>query len=401
MRHLPLKIFTSSQTLYLLWLFLLVFPKGGFKIGGVPLTWGYLLLGLFFLASLSRSRFSCHTLRIQALILTLPFQALSALSFLLFGTGNPSFAISFAVGFFFFPPLFFLFFSEALDKLNISLFFRLLKKGFFFIASYGIFLFFYKFFTLKFIEIPFLTTNFHDLGELDSKFINRGSIFKLISTYNNGNIYGISLLLFFPLYQSVEKSLWKKGIVILSLILSLSRTVWIGLLCSTLASAFLTEKKTSYAKLLLGLSILPLFIGLVMSIFGFDLSFLFDANLGGRASQLSILEHATLLPNTSFDGICEIVYLGILHNFGLIGLFAYLLCMAAPLILSLSIRPLSSEQKQIFCGLCTYLFVSASDGALLFIPVLAFYWFLSSLLFHPSFQRDRRKNPFSAIKSVS
>ncbi len=378
MRNIPLRLTHPTWALYLLWLFVLVFPKGGFKIGGVPLTWGYLFLGLCFIASLFRPSFSCQVIRIQALCLTLPFQALSALSFILYGIDNVPFAISFSLCFFFFPYLFFLCFSDAIDAMNMALFFKLLKKGIFFIAAYGIFLFFYKLFTLKFIEIPFLTTNFHDLGELDSKFINRGSVFKLISTYNNGNIYGICVLLFFPLYQHLEGKTWKKTVVAISLILSFSRTVWIGLLFSILIRSLFATKRISFSKLLLGSCLSLASIFFVTYIFGFNVSFLFDQNLGGRFDQLKILTQATLFPDKPFCGICEMVYLGIIYNFGLIGLFCYLLCMSAPILLALSSPSLM--QKNILCGLSTFLLISVSDGALLFIPVLALYWFLSSLV---------------------
>ena len=82
----------------------------------------------------------------------------------------------------------------------------------------------------RFVEIPFLTVNFHDVGTLETtKYIDRGGIFKLISTYNNGNVYGVCLLMLLPFYNSVEPSKLKRMIVKLSLLLTLSRTVWFGL----------------------------------------------------------------------------------------------------------------------------------------------------------------------------
>ena len=52
----------------------------------------------------------------------------------------------------------------------------------------------------KFIEIPFLTVNAGDYGTLEStKHINRGGYLKLISTYNNGNVYGVATLILLPL----------------------------------------------------------------------------------------------------------------------------------------------------------------------------------------------------------
>jgi len=40
----------------------------------------------------------------------------------------------------------------------------------------------------------------------------------------------------------------------------------------------------------------------------------------------------------------------------------------------------TSFQRSLLSGLFIYLIISCSDGALLFIPVMVFYWFLSALL---------------------
>jgi hypothetical protein len=381
-----IRLFSSNQILFLLWMFLLVFPKGGIKIGDIPLTWGYFLLNLVSIFSIFRSNYSCSLLRLQAFLLMVPFQILCASSFLIHGMDEFAFGISFIVSFFFFPWCFFILFSEYIESLDLKFLFKPIKNGVFFIAAYGIFLFIFKLALGKFVEIPFLTVNFHDFGELESKHINRGAVFKLISTYNNGNIYGVCLLMFLPLYLFLERMKWRKIIVILSLILSLSRTVWIGLLFSQIVSSIFGSKKISYLKL--AGRVLGVFLGilLISYYFEFDLSFLFDPNLGGRTEQLNVLQTTSIFSERPFHGISEIVYLGILSNFGILGLICYILCMCSPLFFALSFKAVSLTHKRILCGLATYLFVSLSDGALLLIPVLPFYWFLSSLVLRRSLE---------------
>ncbi len=234
------------------------------------------------------------------------------------------------------------------------------------------------------IEIPFLTTNYHDYGELENKCNNRGFVFKLISTYNNGNIYGICLLMILPLYQLLETSKWRKSIVVLSLILSFSRTVWAGLIFSEMIFAILVLKKNIFLRLML-----PLFFSIMAIIsftyfFGFDFSFLYDQTLGGRTGQLEVFKTMSLFPDKPFQGIAEIVYLGILSNFGILGLFGYLTAMICPIILTFLFKSISPIRKSILCGLINYLFLSVSDGALLYVPVLVFYWFLSSIVLRNS-----------------
>jgi hypothetical protein len=400
-------LFNPNSILLVLWLFLLVFPKGGFKIGPIPLTWGYLLLTALSIVSMFRSHFRCHTQRLNAFLLTLPFQLICMFSFLAYGIGDFAFSLSFILSFFFFPWVFFIFFSEFIESLDLTFLFSLLRKGVFFVAAYGVFLFIFKKVTGQFIEIPFLTINFHDFGTIDLKHINRGTVFKLISTYNNGNIYGICILMFLPLYLFLERSSWKKTIVILSLILSLSRTVWIGLLFSELTTALFASKKPAYSRLLGGLFSACLAIFAILYYFEFDISFLFDRNLGGRSEQLQALYAVTIFPDKPFCGIWEMVYLSVLSNFGIIGLFSYLLCLCSPILLTLIRSPISLPHKRLLCGLANFLFVSISDGALLYIPVLVFYWFLSSLslrnaLTQPSDQRLQTSSDFpKKIKCLS
>ncbi|HSX37675.1 MAG TPA: hypothetical protein VLE95_02465 [Chlamydiales bacterium] len=370
----------SKAILFFLWLFLLVFPKGGFKIGAIPITWGYVLLGIVSLFSLFRNRYMFHNLRFSAFLFTIPFQIISIISFIIHGVADNSLLISFLVSLLFLPWIFYLFLSEYIDSMNLCLFLRLVKTGVLFVSSYGIALFIIKLITGKLIEIPFLTVNYHDYGEVENKCNNRGSVFKLISTYNNGNIYGICILMLLPLYQFLESSRWKKTTVFLSLILSFSRTVWAGLIFSEIIASILLKKKNIILKLLTTLAISLIAILSITFYFGFDFSFLFDVTMGGRVDQLESFSAMHLFPIQSFSGINEIVYFGILSNFGIVGLLSFVAALTGPILFSFSYPSFSPIRQAILCGLINYLFLSLSDGALLLIPVLVFYWFLSALI---------------------
>ncbi|MEX2583392.1 MAG: hypothetical protein WD766_08960 [Gemmatimonadota bacterium] len=373
--------------------FLLIFPKGGIKVAEVPITWGYLLLGIASLsiplALLSRSRARVRKESLTVVAGLIPFQMVVWLGLLFNGVTGMGFAISLLVSFFFVPLAFLLALGPSLDRLNLGLLYRLIRGGILFIAAYGIFLFFYRLGTGSFIEIPYLTVNAGDFGDMDEKFIDRGGIFKLISTYNNGNIYGVSLLLLLPLYSWLERRTWPKLIVKLSLLLTLSRTVWVGLLVYEVVQRIYVRRISVKDVALLLVSLVLLVAGVLaaLTLMGAETSFLFDPNLGGRIGQLEVLRNPSILPSISFEHVLEMVYLSMLENFGLVGLLSYVLAMTMPLwLLFLGAVPFAETEykRGLGAGLIVYLFVSLSDGALLFIPVMAFYWFIVALLVSPN-----------------
>lgn len=376
--------------------FLLVFPKGGVKVGGIPVTWGYLLLGastLPFLVQLAygaRMRLARPRLVLAASLL--PFQFVVWGTLLLHGTSGLGFAVSLVVSFFFIPLALLLALGVYLDRMELGPLFRMLRTGILLIAAYGIFLFIFRLKTGHFIEIPYLTVNAGDVGGLEDKYIDRGGIFKLISTYNNGNIYGVSMLLLLPLYGWLERSRVRQGIVKASLLLTLSRTVWVGLVVYEVLQRVYVKRVSAKALALLCVALLTLGLGVVyaLSLMDRNMSFLFDRNLGGRLGQLGALETARVLPNAPFETIYEIVYLSVMESFGILGLAAFLVAMATPVALQF-LRAIpyggSAYKRSLATGLLTYLVVAMSDGALLLIPVMVFYWFVVSLLVsdNPSF----------------
>lgn len=374
-------LFDPKKTLFFLWLFLLVLPKGGFKIANVPVTWGYFLLGITSFYFLHQKSWSIKNSRLQALILLLPFQTISLATFAINGIENGGMAISFLISFFFLPSSFFFLFSNTIENMDLPYFASLFKKGILYIACYGIFLFFFKQISGHFIEIPFLTTNFGDFGQLEDKHINRGIVFKLISTYNNGNIYGICLLMLLPLYCFWEKCGWKRLPVKFSLLLTLSRTVWIGLLFHEIIFAVFVDKncRKRIATMLSGVIFALISLFIISQYYGFSFSFFFDSDLGGRSGQLSSLKEWGYFSSLPFWGISEIVYAGILYSFGFIGLITFVIAMLGPVVLgTLNSKP-SPFRNSLYAGAINYLFISMSDGAILYLPTMVFFWFLISL----------------------
>lgn len=122
--------FTLKKILFLLALFLLVFPKGGFKIGPIPITWGYSLIGIACIMVCSLGSWSISLSRLSALFCLIPFQAIVFSSMIWHGieAGSTGWAISFFISFFFFPYVFLLLFSEKIEKMDLDYFLNLVKK---------------------------------------------------------------------------------------------------------------------------------------------------------------------------------------------------------------------------------------------------------------------------------
>jgi hypothetical protein len=201
-----------------------------------------------------------------------------------------------------------------------------------------------------------------------------------------------------PLYYQLEPKTLPRLIVRLSLILTLSRTVWVGyILFEGLYFLFFSKKKGIH---LIYLCILmALFASLLTTLLPkitelSTLEFLFDPTLGGRLSEEKNGIVPTLFSLKPFLNISEIVYLGMLENFGALGLMTYCMGIMMPLLLW-ALDPLTPKTplyKAMALGLINYLILSFSDGCILLIPTMALYLGLSSaLLAKPSRSLTKEK----------
>lgn len=352
--------------------FLTLFPRAGFLIGDIPITWGYAFFcgaGVFLL---TQNPFIGTIPRMQAILSLLPFQILSAFTLAYFGTRHIGFSLSFLFSLFLLPLLSFLSFSSSLEELDKAHLIQLLRKATQIIAVLGILFLALYHLTGEHWGIPFLTTESLSPNHVLTKHNMRSAFTKLVSTYNNGNIFGLCLLMLFPLTR-------RQPILYLALFLTLSRTIWIALLFQEFLSFFWIDRNLKRLFWVCTLSIL--YIATYSFFFHQDLFFLFDPYWGGRLNGSFSWEPLTYaFGRMPFRGIHEMVYYSLAQNFGFVGLASYLLGVSMPLILYAKREQKSQIQTQIAIGLLTYLFASISDGALLYIPVLAFYWILSSLL---------------------
>lgn len=374
--------------LFVTFLFLLIFPKGGFRLGEVPITWGYSFLCAFtFLFFLSQKKFHLSRDQKTALFALIPLQAFFLFHISYEGCASLGFTIAFLLSFYLLPWIFLSFLSEIFAHMNLMNALDALKKSVFFTAVIGIALLLSFYLLGKIIHIPFLTINAGDLDISESSKCNaRGVLLKLYSTFQNGNIYGVAISIFLPLFYLLEKSWWKKRLVFLALFLTLSRTVWATLIvCEILNTLYVNKIKLS-SLLLLGFKLaavgaIAYAVTLQMSK---DSDFLLDSTLGGRDHQLEVLKEWTLFGDSvPFPGIGEMIYFEVLKYLGLIGLLSFCIGILAPLGIFFLKTPLKRQaphKKALAAGLILYLFAAVSDGALLFIPVLAFYWLAASLL---------------------
>ena len=367
----------------LLILLLLCFPKGGIKYHSLPMTWGYLCLCIVFAVCLLIRPLVMERQAIYCLLGLLPFQIISGITFCVSGILYAADAFSYIMHFVLIPLGCLGILPRYIHTSTREYIFKGIRRGVFFIALYGIFLFGYKIVTGSFLEIPFLTVNYHDLHQLgESKCNDRGVFFKLISTYNNGNLYGICVLMLLPLYSVLEKTIWKVWVVKGSLLLTLSRTIWLGLIAYEFLKKLVVKEGmfAKSSKILMSLGGIALGFTILLHYIPFPSEFLFDRFLGNRIGQLEVLKHIEWFSSEPFRGVYEVVYLGILFSFGIVGLVAFLLAMLFPLGLY-ALQPTSSvEGTHIALGLFLYLLVACSDGALLLLPVMCFYWCLVMLL---------------------
>jgi len=380
------KLTLTGILLAFLAFFITAFPKGGLKIYNIPLTFGYIFTTAMVLIAMVRAKgLSLPMDRLLAFAPCLLLGLWSLLVVAVNGTQSFGFTLSYFTSVLYLPFFGLVVFSPLVLDEHHSWIEQALLWAVRFIVVYGIFLFLFRQLTGSWIEIPYLTVNVDDAGQLDDKFINRGGIFKLISTYNNGNIFGVSLAIMAPLYLRLESRRILKWAMYAALFLTLSRTVWIAAFLIMILGALskgvrpLTVLYLAFGILLAG----SVVIGL-LNFLGQDISFVFDSNLGGRAAQFRVLDDISMIPEGAVSALPEIVYLGALQFFGVPGLLLFVAHLLTPALLLMAegTRILSvSKASACLQGLLIYAIIAWADAAYSYIPVMMIFWMIAGLGF--------------------
>ena len=397
-----LRLSMADWASLLLVLFVVLFPKGGVKVGEIPITWGYVLIAIFATIATPFAILDTRQLRFSPLTLFVlcclfPFQCSLLLS-MLHGVESIGAAFSTIISFFIFPVIFLLlwrpWYRERLQMRTLNA----VRICIYLAALFGVAMFIMRLVAGKTLEIPLLTVNLADYGQIEDKDnLRYNLIMKLVSTYNNGNVYGAATLILLPMFDFLEPNRWRKVLVRLALLLTLSRTAWIGLIVERLLviwpslvaialrlPVISVRRIRQFAIPAAAISVILLLVILLAVSMPGGFGMLTDTSLGGRVASLNAITAVSLFPSQSFSGFGEMVYPTALGQLGITGLIAILILFFCPLGLGFIDRTIhrSGLRQAAIRGLLLYAIIAWSDGAIEFIPVMCFYWFTMAIAIH-------------------
>lgn len=352
----------------------LSFPKAGFYVGRVPICASYFLAGIAGLVVLFRFMiFNERILNLKVVfyVLILSIVYILFLYSTLFREIDELTFFIYSINIFIIPVCSILITTSAVND-NLERFKKVLLVSFYIVVVYGL---------ISFVAISFFHINFHipyiseTGGSLDvilGKNNDRGFIYKGVSTYNNGNILGICCLLWFPLIYVCTNRNKHRLMVFLLYLQTFSRTVFFA---AAFQVGIIILNNLTRKKLFIFLSLFAALI-IYLILFKSNKSFLFDTTVGGRLSQYYDFFDPTLWYKNIITIPGEVVYTGVVMNFGLLGLLVFIVLYSSPLALQSDL----GIQKAAKISIITYLFAMAVDGAFIFTPVQFIFWMVVGII---------------------
>ena len=228
------------------------FPKGGIKIGGIPITIGEVLFGLLVIFWIM---FKVINKKIKFSIVLLIAEVYFLIRMIIAYNQNVNIVefTGYAIPLIVFPFIFFVIINEINTQKKYEIIMKILVIGFFFLCIYS---FIQYTFGIADTSIPGITVNYSDYKEngktwyLHKSNGTSNENCKIVSTYQNGNLLGVNLIIFFPIIYEYLVNSEKSKLALTSLIffiltvfLTLSRSCWVGIILFILFRVVLDKNK--------------------------------------------------------------------------------------------------------------------------------------------------------------
>ncbi len=232
------------------------FPKAGIKLSGIPITVSnvvFFAILIIWLLSKFKNKIKISKRVTITILLSIAYFILKYI--LIFcGTSNIMDYITYIIPLIVYPLIFIVIFDEVDTKEKLNDIVKVVYYGFFVICIYSLAQFI---FGIEKTAIPGLTVNLTDYNTYGSTWFMQKSNgtdianAKIVSTYQNGNLLGINLILIYPMIYMMLKKQNKNKQLIVSLILfiicgflTLSRTCWLGIVLFLFMGIVLDSDKT-------------------------------------------------------------------------------------------------------------------------------------------------------------
>lgn len=422
------KFYGVSYVLLLITVFINVtFPKAGIKLGGIPLTVGNVFLlftiMMWFFYVLWRRCFVFSKAE-RLVIIGCLYWLIRFLLTMVGGRVGLSDWVGFFVPLVIYPFTFLVFNFFITQQKQIDYILRMLMWGTIMVFAFG---FLQAAFGIEKFSIPGLTVNYTDYISSTNWYadkyngVQEGVTYsKTVSTYQNGNLLGVNILLFCPMvYESIKKKSWQRIymlVFILFCILTGSKTCWVGIfLYLFIKSVVIINRKWADGRKIqlacLIIAVIPVIAVVFLNMFPqiverFKDSFTLENinDLSGRSESMSRLidffvnkfEWILIGPYglTSYWGSSyEMAYFCILMIGGIAGLIAFL----GPIIYIL-VKYIGKHVKEskILKGVChgvvVYIIIAFVEGALWLPPTAVNLWMVLALGYKMSlFMEENRQ----------
>jgi hypothetical protein len=358
---------------------MMAFPKAGFYYEGIPVTVGYIVLGLLAVFELihkaTHNKSDVGAPVAFILVFIFGFGAIEVGAFKIYGYASVGGAIAIVVSTLLVPVLSFLATCLLLRVLGTSGYVSALRWSLAIVLTYGLVSFFAFNIAGIAVGVPYVTTTGSDLAFVYERHNMRDNFVKMFSTYNNGNILGVNLLLWGPIAAvGTRYSLFSSIAFRTGCLLTLSRSAWAGLMIYEMLCALKDRSLARVYRAFFAVALLLLAVILVSLLIGHDpLKFLLDRDFNGRLSSFESQLEVVSQRKIAWEG--ESIYGGAYLAFGAIGVIMVLVIWLVPIIFG-GKDPL---QRTARVACLTYLIVGVIEGAFVLVPTQAVYWGVASL----------------------